>query len=148
MKVLHGIICLWQHRGYVKEGSPWEFVESFGVDDDGYACTHSVHATSDRNPCGGFVLKKVEGGDGDDCDYESVPGRLITIWTPESGVELYDFNPPAGDTWISPEFVSHMPWKKDWLNVIEGGYAVSQASSQRAIEMIVANVSGVKNGDV
>lgn len=147
------VICLWEYVPPTKylDEKRWKFVECYGIDDCGYACTESKYASNDRWSYDEFLDKKVYHNDkGEplpddtpdidqyDYEHEAIPGRAVTMWTMTHGVSLVRFNPPEPVRWLSLQF--HEKLKRNWIDTLEDAYTLLGGTANRAKKLVGLNL--------
>jgi hypothetical protein len=158
----YAVICLWEYvppdrkKAGWRDARIWKLVEAFGVDDNGYCCTESKHASSGRHSYEDWISRDVwydkatktvhttcpEGMDEDDADRDSIPGRVVTGWGVESGVWLAAFNPPGdkkdlyGPPWLSIEFASELKKLSNWFRFIQDGGTLYFGTARAAEKLL------------
>lgn len=152
------VICLWEvdetlltrdKDGFFPDsfGKLWKLVETYGVDSDGYAATPSKHASNDRHSYQPWLSRKCwydrtankvvyecpPTQDVHDCDWENIPGRVVTGWTMESGVFLAGFNPPGGHhRWLGLDFFKVLKQSELWTSFITDGHTLFLGTARAA----------------
>ena len=141
------ILCLWEYDG-TNERKPWKFVEVYGVDQDGYACTKSQHASGDRHSYLKWMHKKIWYdkatkqwsdtviGDEDDNDWKPIPGRAVTVWTTEGGVRLAALNPPSQIPWLSESFCEELIKNHSWYSLLQDGHTLYMGTARRVEDLL------------
>jgi hypothetical protein len=157
----YAYICLWEYVPPPEKRKDdigkkrWKLIECYGVDDCGYACTESKHASGDRHSYDKWSTCRVwwdeknekilysppEGvvvgdDDEDDEDRDCRPGTAVTIWSFEGGTHLAVFNPPNRVPWLNPMFSDELKKLKNWYTFLEDGYTL-YAGTARAVERML-----------
>lgn len=158
----HAFFCLWEYvppnkkKDGWRDARIWKLVECYGVDDTGYACTESKHASDNRYSYNDWISRKVwydkktkvlhttcpAGMDEDDCDRDSTPGRVVTGWSVDGGTWLAAFVAPSdegdiyGPVWLSMHFAEELKKLKNWYSFIQDGYTLYMGTA-RAVEKIL-----------
>lgn len=153
----YAIICLWEYVAPDKnkpgwrDSQCWKLVDTYGVDDDGYACTESKFANSGRHSYDDWTTQMVwydkatktvhttcpEGMDQDDGDRDSIPGRVVTGWSVQSGPWLAVFNPPDDHPpWLNYSFGEELKKQKNWYSLIQDGYTLWAGTARAAEKML------------
>lgn len=141
------VYCLWEYDA-TAERKPWKFVEAYGVDQDGYACTESKHASGDRHSYSEWMNQKIwynektkewsdtKVGDEDDHDWRPIAGRVVTVWTTEGGVGLAAFNPPSELAWLSDQFATQLVKQRKWYELLSEGYALYMGTARKVEDLL------------
>ncbi len=157
----HAVLCLWEvirdllvknDKGFYNDstGRMWRLVETYGVDQDGYACTESKHASGDRHSYQEWMNRKCwydkaqkkvvyecpQGQDEDDSEWEPIPGRVVTGWSIESGVFLAAFSPPGDNPWLGTDFLKVIKKSDRWVQFIQDGHTLYLGTA-RAVEKLL-----------
>lgn len=129
------VVCFWEWCKTKDSRETWKLVETYGMDQDGYAMTPSVHASKDRHSYNGWMLKYPD----DDDSYaepEPIMGRAVTCWDIESGVSLVRIHPPKWIPFLSCGFYEQIIKKNAWLNLIEGSHELLFGTARAAEDLM------------
>jgi hypothetical protein len=150
----YAVICLWEYTPPKKKNEPykklWKLVECYGVDQDGYACTESKHASGDRHSYDQWMSRKCwydektkklvytcpADQDAGDYDWDSIMGRAVTVWSVESGVRLARLNPPEWVPWLGSSFTEELAKLKHWFSFLEDGHTLYLGTARAAEKML------------
>lgn len=157
----HAIFCLWEvirdllvknDEGFYNDsyGKLWRLVETYGVDQDGYAIGQTKHASGGRHSFQDWMNRKCwydkatkkvvyecpEGQDEDDNDWEGITGRVVTGWSMESGVFLAAFNPPGEHRWLGMDFLKVVQTSDRWAQFIHDGHTLYLGTARAAEKLL------------
>lgn len=147
----HAYICLWEFEENAPNKSCWKFIECYGIDDDGYLCTESKYADTNKCSYNNWINRKIwyddeksytecpKHLDEDDFDYENIPGRVVTIWTFSGGVDLLEFNSPVKNNILSIEFFEKLK-TLNWSVLVRDGYNLKHGTAKRVKDFIFKEV--------
>ena len=134
----YAIVSLWEFRVPqnnmdTSKSRRWFCLETYGVDQDGYACTPSKFASKDRHSFDNFMFKEPTKEEEEKfIDREPIMGRAVTTWTMESGVSLAAFHPPEWTSWLSVQFIEELRKLSNWCSFLEDGYTLWAGTARHA----------------
>lgn len=151
----HAIYCLWeidktktQHSE--THGKLWKLTETYGVDQDGYPNTPTVHATGEYSYTN-WISKKCWYGKNrkphytcpknraefDYDDIHDIPGRAVTVWTHETGIALVALNIPSDlPIWLSPFYKEALTSGRNWIQLIQDGNTLYTGTARATHQLL------------
>ncbi len=135
------MVCLWEKDANTSRRY-WRLVESYGVDDDGYAIERPRHTEGNdsydrRRPSDCFLFVGDEDG-----NIETFPGRLVTVFDFTTGPRLVGLNPPSRCDWQSNTDISNLLInQQDWWQYLADGYWLREQTGIEARKLFAKGKS-------
>lgn len=159
----HGVICYWEFvpSAECRDDCKWKLVESFAIDCDGcplttpstggdgepewYRWTHNEvflyqgQWLTEKELAARCTIDELEDRDELDSDYQSIPGRAVTLWTFSSGTTLLDITVGAEVLWLGRFFGEKLKALPNWYEFLENGYNMWAGTGNEAKKYMTFN---------